>query len=361
MARKAKSKLNPAVKQKPKNEESALQAEINQPHATYFEQVFKIVSFAIAFLKFALDKTGILEQIDLTKIKVDKRSFFDMRIYKDSFADMVYTAPLKKDPNRDAKIFILLEHKSYNDFLTIFQIAYYAMQILFFDVKKAIREKRMNRQYRLPLIVPIIIHHGRKRFTGATQLRRLFPKIGGFTRYLFGFQAILIDLNRYQLEEIPDDPNEWRLNIVLKVMKLIFNENDYQSVEDCFRKLFPYIQHIPEHVDFAKLTIRYFLDGSRIDNDWFKNMILDYYTEEQGEQDMLTMREQLIERGRQEGRQEERQRRIDVIIKVLADRFGRVPLSIKKRLESVCDDVVLDSIYVQAALSASLEEFQKNL
>ena len=242
------------------------------------------------------------------------------------------------------------------------------MQILFQDVRDAISHKRLNRHYRLPLVVPIIIHHGTKAFTGATQLRRLFPAISGFTQYLFSFHAILFDLNKVEYADLPDDPNEWRLNIVLKVMKLVFQEDNNQGVEDCFVRLLPHLHDDNlEHVEFTKLTIRYFLNASHTDPAWFINMVSEHYPEEdEGVKDMLTMREQLIEMGRQEGWQKGQQvgqqvGQVKSIIHVLSTRFGDVPSSVKKRLQAIRDEVVLDSILVSATLSKNMREFRESL
>ena len=371
------------------NQEEIQREKNNKTHNRFFEQIFKIVSFACAFLRFTLKKTLILPQLDLPKLKVERRRFIDRNINKDAFADMVYSIPLIGKENRFVKVFIVLEHKSYNDLWTIFQLAYYTMQILFLDFSRAMKENRLNKSYRLPLVVPIIIHHGVRPFTGATQLRRLFPAIAGFTRYLLSFQAILLDLNKVKFEDIPDDPNEWRFSIVIKIMKLVFQENNYQGVEDCFTQILPHLHdENAEHVEFAKLVTQYFWNSAHTDPQWFMNLISEKIDEiEEGEvTDMLTMREQyeeiLKERyrqewlqkgreeglqtglmtGRQEGLQTGRQTgRVSSIIKVLSARFGDVPASIAKRLQSIHDDVVLESHLVTAAVCKSMKEFKDSL
>ena len=167
-------------------------------------------------------------------------------------------------------MFILIEHKSYNDFLVIFQLLYYTVQIMYKDLLEARKENRLNAQYRFPIVTPIILHHGSHEFTGSTQVRRLFPAISGFMRYLISFRAILIDLNRIPMEQLPIDPNVPRLNIVLKIMKIILLDDNSQDAERCFREIQPYIGNSPEDRDFAQLVIRYFIDGSHLEGDWLK-------------------------------------------------------------------------------------------
>lgn len=219
---------------------------MDQAHNKYFMEIFSNIAFAIAFLKFALKGTKILELLDLTKLTIEKRRFFDYRIFKESFADMIYRIPLLNKSKQSVRTFIVLEHKSYYFFLTIFQLAYYTMQIMLQDFRTYYRKNKTFRGYRLPLVVPIIFHHGKSKFTAPTKLSKLFPRIAGFSRYLFHFQAVLVDLNRIPLEELPNDPNVWQLNVVLKVMKLVFNGDQKEDIEACFQQIKPYLHDSPE-------------------------------------------------------------------------------------------------------------------
>ena len=357
----------------PDEEDPSSLSKANNAHCKYFTETFKNVMFAISFVTFALRDTLILPLLDLSKLKLEKRRFFDRNIFRESFADMIYSVPFINDPKRTMKAFILLEHKSYNDILVIFQVAYYTMQILFNDFVTHLKTSKSVINYRLPLVLPIIIHHGKYPFTGSTELRDLFPNVPEFLPYLFNLKAILIDLNRIPLEELPNDPNVWQLNVVLKVMKLVFNGDQRDDIEECFQTILPYIGQSPEQKEFALLTVRYYWEASNSDPDWFAKMITNNYPEINGDIDMLTMREQVyekgrtagreegMEKGRKEGREEGREAQIKIVRKILRARFGQVPVAISRKVREMSDSVAFQSLAVTAAICASLKEFQENL
>ena len=132
--------------------------------------------------------------------------------------------PIKGTDNH-IDFFIILEHKSYNDFWTIFQLWGYVLHVIRQEFKTADDAKQVNADYRLPPVVAIILHHGESRFSGKTELSDLFLQLPGIEKYLPKLQAILVDLNTIADDNIPDDPDAPELKLVLMALKLIFRKD----------------------------------------------------------------------------------------------------------------------------------------
>ncbi|MBQ6614836.1 MAG: hypothetical protein IJH67_00585 [Thermoguttaceae bacterium] len=77
---------------------------------------------------------------------------------------------------------------------------------------------------------------------------------------------------------------------------------------------------------------------------------------------MLSLLEQSRLDGVQEGIEKgELKATRSVLVNVLQARFKSVPESIKTRIESIADVVVLNSLVVEASQCQTIEEFQKSL
>ena len=77
---------------------------------------------------------------------------------------------------------------------------------------------------------------------------------------------------------------------------------------------------------------------------------------------MLSLLEQSRLDGVQEGIEEGKLKATrSVLVNVLQARFKNVPESIKTRIESIADVVVLNSLVVEASQCQTIEEFQKSL
>lgn len=364
-----------------------LQKELTHPHDQYAGENLRIKSLAIAFLKYVLKDKPVLPLLDLDKLVVEKRRVFDDNAFKETYADVKYTVPFKDDPSRTLQAVVLIEHKSYDDHWAILQLGYYMMQELFQASPKGKKNKKkklvndnlekMPEKFVLPTIIPIIIHHGISPYTGATRLSQLYNPVKGLEKQELNYEPIIIDLNKIDFENLPDDPNEWRLNVVLRVLKQVFLDNDrFSGVEDCFKRIFPHVKDDPEYARFAKFTIRYFMDGSTVNPHRFIPYISDNYpVSDEGVDTMrVTMTQQLIQEGVKQGieqgieqgvkqgaEQERRKERRRMIIAVLEARFGKVPSNLKKQVESINDEVVLLSLVIDASTCGSIKDFQEKL
>ena len=134
-------------------------------HDEFFVGTFQRKRLAKAFLKIMLPGE-LLGRLDLDGLTAEPRHITD-ELFKTLIADVVYRVPIKETDNH-IDFFIILEHKSYNDFWTIFQLWGYVLHVIRQEFKMADDAKQVNAEYRLPPVVAIILHHGESRFTGKT-------------------------------------------------------------------------------------------------------------------------------------------------------------------------------------------------
>ena len=333
--------------------------EVHQAHAQYFERTFSLLPVAVGFIKYALASMKILGQLDVDNLTVEPSHFFDSNVNSDAYADMVYRIPLKDDPKSKVTVYALLEHKSYNDFRAVFQLGYYAMQILH-------RESKQNKRSKLPLVIPILIHHSKKSFSGPVQLKDLFPRLEIDDKYLLNYQPIVIDLNTIAENDLPATPNDIRLNIVLRAMKAVFTTPPPTSLSDCINRLLPYIEDKPEYKEFAQITVLYFMSAAQSDKSWLEKTIEEasntYKKDYTGVKMLQTIREQYIQQGIEQGIEQGRVGTLhESILNLLRTRFTKVPATVEKRIRSIQDKVVLDSLLIDSALCKTLNEFRGKL
>ena len=107
-----------------------------------------------------------LQHIDLSTIKICKDSFIDSHL-KDFYSDMLYTAQMA---GQLSYIYILLEHKSYKDYLIHLQLLEYKQQIWKLYLKQ-IKEQKKSKiieiniiDIKLPVVTSIVLYHGKKKW-----------------------------------------------------------------------------------------------------------------------------------------------------------------------------------------------------
>jgi hypothetical protein len=203
-------------------------------HDQFFIGTFTMKRLAVAFLRIILPKE-LLELLELEGITAEPRHITD-ELFKTLIADIVYRVPIK-GTDKHINFFVITEHKSYNDKWTIFQLWCYVLHVIRQEFKRAKDAEEVDADYELPPVIAIILYHGETRFSGKTQLSEVFLQLPGIEKYLPTMQAILVDLNTINDEDIPDDPDTPELKLVLMALKLIFREDIAEKIKDIIEGL----------------------------------------------------------------------------------------------------------------------------
>ena len=186
-------------------------------HDMLFREVFEWLGVAKAFLRLVLS-APILAKLDLDRLTVEPRDFLSI-IFRETRADVIYRLPIIGS-EETLRIYVLLEHKSFNDFFAVFQADQYAGQISQKEYNLAVDEERLNADFRLSPVLVIIFHHGNHPFTSPTDVAGVYNDHGILGDYVSHRRAILYDLSTLSESDLPDDPNAPELYAVLRIMQV---------------------------------------------------------------------------------------------------------------------------------------------
>jgi len=253
-------------------------------------------------------------------------------------SDLLFSLRLKTgDP---ALAYLLLEHKSSPDAGTPLQLLRYIVRIL---------TKCYDERPRLPLpvVLPLVAHHGPEEWTFSTAFIDLFGTVPNSVRpFLVSFRHALVDLSRIHDGALSADT---RLGAYLKMLKY----SRRQDLEKHLRVIL-----VPELADMELLHILRYIDRGPILVS--RERILAALR--RGEEIMGHFSQEFEARGRAigeaKGRAEGRTRgrtegKADALLRVLEKRFGAVPPRLRDRI-ATADVASLDAWFDRALDTSDL-------
>ena len=233
------------------------------------------------------------------KIKID-----DIEKYKNSFvnkmfqnreADIVYKM-------KDKNIFFLIEHQTKIDYSMPFRILEYEVAIM----KSAIDENKINTpNYKLPLVIPIVLYTGNKKWNAAEYLQKSQETL----------RNIKEDVGRYNLIDINDLEEKELLEDDTFITKMMLIEKS-KSKEEIIEKIEKVIERTKENDESILTSIIKLVLKEKIGDQEVERLINKI---EGGNKEMLAVldmierenqryidigREKGIKEGRKEGRKE---------------------------------------------------------
>jgi hypothetical protein len=319
-------------------------------HDMLFREVFEWLGVAKAFLRLVLS-APILAKLDLDRLTIEPRDFLSL-IFKETRADVIYKLPILNS-EESLRIYVLLEHKSFNDFFAVFQADQYAGQISQKEYQKADDDGRLNNDFRLSPVLVIIFHHGDSAFTGPTDVVDVYNDHGILGDYLSHRRAILFDLSTLSELELPDDPDSPELFAVLRVMQVIFSLDISTKVKEVLERLEPYSK-IPKYHRLIRILWWYFVKNARKESRQGVMTVTEAVKKMIGENEMSMVLEMLKAEGKAEGKAEQGK---GTLLKILRAKFKRVPRDVENAIHKMTDPVALDSWAVHAATCESMNEF----
>jgi predicted transposase/invertase (TIGR01784 family) len=139
-----------------------------------------------------------VEQIDESRLELIDRSFVT-KDFRDKETDIIYKAEIG---GTDVIFYILLELQSKVDFTMPFRLLVYMVELLrrlFASTDKKVRE---TKDFRLPVIVPIVLYNGASEWSCVKSFREYLAGYGLFVPNVLDFEYILIDVNRTDETEL---------------------------------------------------------------------------------------------------------------------------------------------------------------
>lgn len=197
-------------------------------------------------------------------------------------------------------VYFLFEHKSYRSLKVALQLLTYMVEIW----------KRSDED-QLPLIIPLVIAHGRSRWNTSTQFSDLvqgYDQLDSKVKqYIPNYEYILFDLTTYSNADVKGNV---QLRILMEVFRDIFKAN----TAELFKTLERSVEALQELEDkdtrtaYFQTLINYIFNVkknlSQAEVKQFSKRIEHIYPE--GSKMIMSLREEILKEGKQEGRQEGR-------------------------------------------------------
>lgn len=316
-------------------------------HDEFFRATFADPKIARAFCRHYV-AGRFPNQLDVEGLKLQKGSFVDPDL-RSHLSDMLYTVPLA-GTNRSLYIYILIEHKSRSEEFTMVQLLRYMLQIWCMELEKA----KYKAGFRLPPILPLILHHGEREFTAPTEFSELIRPVLGMEAYVPKFGALLIDLAAKENEELPE--SDVALYSTLSALQSVHSPEVVERAYKIFQRLAPK-RNSPEEKRFIEMVSNYlFAAADYMDPEKFEEA--SKALKETGEGIMTTCAERWkaegIEKGKLEGK-------VGMLLAFLNRRCGPVPEPVERALREISEPARLDELVDRAADCKTIDEFAAHL
>ena len=335
-----------------KNENSQ-NKQTDNPHDKGYKRIFSIKKHFLHFIKkyIALEWMMELEEEDLELI--DKEYITDQ--FDTYESDLVYKVHTKEGA---VYLFFLLELQSYNDFTMSFRLLIYMTAIWLDHFKNCDKNKRSKKGYRLPAIMPIVLHNSERNWTASCKFSQMINNAELFGKYVVDFEYALISVNTLTESKISNS------NTLIDNIFLADKKRTRQDWTDGIAELMHRIRAMDTNDLNEWIT-------------WFSNVIRKLNEDERGElitqlkegdeKDMCSSFERLLNKekadGRAEGWKDGREKgkaedRAEAVIELLED-LGALSDSLKTCIMEQTDLELLKKWHKAAAKAASIEEFEQ--
>ena len=313
----------------------------DNPHDKGYKRIFSIKKHFLHFIKkyIALEWMMDLKEEDLELI--DKEFITDQ--FDTYESDLVYKVYTKESV---VYLFFLLELQSYNDFTMPFRLLVYMTAIWLDHFKNCDKNKRSQKGYRLPAIMPIVLHNSERNWTASCKFSQMISDAQLFGKYVVDFEYALVSVNTLTESKISDS------NTLIDNIFLADKKRTRQDWTDGIAELMHRIRAMDTNDLNEWIT-------------WFSNVIRKLNEDERGElitqikegdeKEMCSSFERLLNKEKADGRAEGK---AEAVIELLED-LGEISDSLKTCIMEQTDLELLKKWHKAAAKAKSIEEFEQ--
>jgi predicted transposase YdaD len=292
------------------------------PHDAVFRQVFGVPANAASQLRAVLP-ADLAARLDLGKLAPVPGSFVDEAL-RWRHSDLLFTAPLD---GRDAFVYLLIEHQSSTDPLMAVRMMRYVVRI--WDQY----EREHPGARRLPAVIPMVMHHGRRRWTSPVQVADLIdldPAVKEAVQaYLPRFEFLLDDLSDTDEQQLRDRDLTPEAEITLLLLKTALGNPQLPAL---LRRRAGQLRAVLGRPGGGETFIA-FLTYIELVSETPAGELRDLAASlgPDAEEAYMTTAEMLRAEGEARGRAEERS---EALVEVLTVKFGPLPESVPKTVRA---------------------------
>jgi predicted transposase/invertase (TIGR01784 family) len=303
-------------------------------HDAFFKKVMSDPQIAGQFLRERLPReVAVLLSSEAPELLPG--SFVSEELAQDH-SDLLFRLRLNEAGSEDVFAYLLVEHKSNPDPLARLQVLRYVTRVL---VKWYGEHKRLP----LPMVLPLLAHHGPEGWTISTQFADLFGRVPEPLRpYLVSFRHVLVDLARIEDDALS---RHVRLRAFLKALKYIQRSDLAERIDILLADSAEL-----ESVDVV-LLLTYIGKGRLSVNNETVRAALHRWVPSREEEIMASFGQEYFESGKAAGVAEGLQQgRASSLIELLETRFGRVPAPLQERIYGA--DAASMDVWLKRVISA---------
>ncbi len=222
---------------------------IASPHDKFFKEFLSEKETAESFIREYLPPE-ITAKMNFETLDISKDSFVDKE-FREHFADILYEIGYGEG---SAFLYLLFEHKSDLDWMVAFQLLKYMVKIWETHLKQNPKASS------LPVILPLVIYHGKREWRVKNDFISLFRETGGLEDCIPDFRYRL-----YDISHLPEE--EFRGTVLLRVLfmaaKYVFDPRLHDKLEEIFR-LFDELILEDRGTRYLEVLLRYLMDTQDI-------------------------------------------------------------------------------------------------
>lgn len=231
---------------------------------------------------------------------------------------------------------------------------------------------------KLPLIIPIVFHHSLKPWPYSLQFSELLdaptaetlePEI--WRAFSPSFSHLLIELRQAQADDTTDQAS---LRVILKFLHALLISRDGHDIHAGFEAIRA-LSNAGSSLDYLRTCFTYLYDTVDLDEKRFIEQIQRLNTKPELKEQLMSITQTLIEKGRREGREEgiqegiqkgiqegiqegRRQEHARTVLRLLTKRFSPLPPSATERITNASEaelDAWLDALLDAPSLDKVLD------
>ena len=310
--------------------------DLNNPHDTFFRAAFARPEVSSPFFQCYLPP-GALAHLDLDTLSLEKDSFIDERL-REHRADLLFS--VKGQAGQPVLIYLLLEHKSYQDRWTAFQMLGYVLRIL---------TPHAGHSKRLPAVLSLVIYHGETVWSAPTTVEDLTDAPEELAPLVprFGFQ--LCDLSQAQLDGLRERA---ALAMVLRVLKFVRSDELDERLPEILALFHELDGRREQKLAFLEIILRYLAAAAgQLSENSIRTALRAALPLDVEEKLMPTIAETWVTQG--ELKQARHKLRL-----LLTQRFGTLPAQTEQHIDDA-DLEMLDRWFTNALSAIDLEDVFK--
>ena len=290
------------------------------PHDALFKATFSQVELAAEELRCVLPPE-LVARMDLGSLVLAAGSFVDEAL-REQHTDLLYSVTLA---GRPARVYVLFEHQSSGDSWMPLRLLKYMLRI--WDGCVA------DGGQRLPVIVPVVLHHGASGWRAATRFEQLFDLPAEAAEFTPHFRFVLDDLAVLDDVALRERAASAFTRLVLSALQQVRSERSLVELLRGWVGMIRELNAAPDGERALRLVFRYIFEVRGAEERGIIG-ILDATASElsrESEEIMETIAQYLRREGRQEGRQEGER---SIVLRMLQRRFGVLPEALRERVEA---------------------------